>query len=56
MDLHEYQGKELIKKFGARIQEGILAQTPDEAYNAAVKLKETLNSGWCVVKAQVHAG
>lgn len=56
MDLHEYQGKELLKKYGARIQEGILAQTPEEAYNAAIELKEKLNSGWCVVKAQVHAG
>ncbi len=56
MDLHEYQGKELLKKFGARIQEGILVHTPEEAYKAAIELKEKYNSGWCVVKAQVHAG
>lgn len=56
MDLHEYQGKELLKSFGVRIQEGIVAHTPEEAYNAAIELKEKYNSGWCVVKAQVHAG
>lgn len=56
MDLHEYQGKELLKKYGARIQEGILVHTPEEAYNAAIEMKEKYNSGWCVVKAQVHAG
>ena len=56
MDLHEYQGKELLKKFGARIQEGILVYTPEEAYQAAIELKDKYNSGWCVVKAQVHAG
>ncbi len=56
MDLHEYQGKELLKSFGVRIQEGIVAHTPEEAYHAAIELKEKYNSGWCVVKAQVHAG
>ena len=56
MDLHEYQGKELLKKFGLRIQEGILAHTPEEALAAAKELKIKYNSDWCVVKAQVHAG
>jgi len=56
MDLHEYQGKEILKSFGVRIQEGIVAYTPEEAYQAAIKIKEDYNSDWCVVKAQVHAG
>lgn len=56
MDLHEYQGKELLKQFGVRIQEGILAHTPEEALAAAKELKIKYNSDWCVVKAQVHAG
>lgn len=56
MDLHEYQGKELLKSFGVRIQEGIVAHTAEEAYNAAIELKDKYNSAWCVVKAQVHAG
>ena len=40
MNLHEYQAKEILKKNGATIQEGIIATTPDEAVAAAVKLKE----------------
>lgn len=56
MNLHEYQGKELLKSYGVKIQEGILCYTPEEAQAAAIKLKEERNSGWCVVKAQVHAG
>jgi succinyl-CoA synthetase beta subunit len=39
-----------------RIQEGILANTPDEAVEAAKKLKADYNSDWVVIKAQVHAG
>ena len=56
MNLHEYQGKELLKKNGASIQEGFVATTPDEAVAAAVKLKELYNSDWVVVKSQIHAG
>ena len=56
MNLHEYQGKELLKSYGVKIQEGILAHTAAEAEEAAKKLKELYNSGWCVVKAQIHAG
>ena len=56
MNLHEYQGKELLKSYGVKIQEGILAHTAQEAVDAAKKLKELYNSDWCVVKAQIHAG
>ncbi|MBL7796602.1 MAG: ADP-forming succinate--CoA ligase subunit beta [Saprospiraceae bacterium] len=56
MNLHEYQGKELLKSYGVKIQEGILAHTAQEAVDAAIKLKELYNSDWCVVKAQIHAG
>jgi succinyl-CoA synthetase beta subunit len=56
MNLHEYQGKELLKSYGVKIQEGILAHTPAEAKAAAEQIKILYNSGWCVVKAQVHAG
>ncbi len=56
MNLHEYQGKELLKSFGVRIQEGIVANTPEEAVEAAKKLKEQTGTGWWVVKAQIHAG
>jgi succinyl-CoA synthetase beta subunit len=56
MNLHEYQGKELIKKYGARIQEGIVAETPEAAVEAARLLQEQTNTPIWVVKAQIHAG
>src|SRR5690554_1266082 len=56
MNIHEYQGKSILKSFGVRIQEGIVANTPEEAVEAAKKLKEEYNSDWVVIKAQVHAG
>ena len=56
MNLHEYQGKELLKSYGVKIQEGILCHTPDEVFEAALRLRTERNSEGCVVKAQVHAG
>lgn len=56
MNIHEYQGKQILKSFGVRIQEGIVAETPEQAVEAAKKLKEDFNSDWVVVKAQIHAG
>lgn len=56
MNLHEYQGKELLKQYGVKVQEGYLATTPAEALDASAKLKNHHNSDWCVIKAQVHAG
>ncbi|AQS92889.1 MULTISPECIES: ADP-forming succinate--CoA ligase subunit beta [Polaribacter] len=56
MNLHEYQGKEILNSFGVRIQRGIVANTPAEAVAAAKKLTEDTGTGWHVIKAQVHAG
>ena len=56
MNLHEYQGKEILSSFGVAIQRGIVAQTPDEAVIAAKKLTDETGTGWHVIKAQVHAG
>ena len=56
MNLHEYQGKEMLNSFGVEIQRGIVAQTPAEAIAAAKKLTEDTGTGWHVIKAQVHAG
>lgn len=56
MNIHEYQGKAILKSFGVRVQEGIVADTPEQAVEAAKKLKEEYNSDWVVVKAQIHAG
>jgi len=56
MNLHEYQGKEILSKYGVKVQRGIVATTPEEAVEAAKKLTEQTGTGWHVVKAQVHAG
>ena len=56
MNLHEYQGKELLNSFGVRIQRGIVADNPEKAVEAAKKLTEETGTGWWVVKAQIHAG
>ena len=56
MNLHEYQGKEILSTFGVKIQKGIVVSTPQEAVAAAQKLTEETGTGWHVLKAQVHAG
>ena len=56
MNIHEYQGKAILKSFGVRVQEGIVADTPEQAIEAAKKLKTDYNSDWVVIKAQIHAG
>ncbi len=56
MNLHEYQGKEILKSYGVKIQEGILANTADEAVEAAKKLQALTGTQVWIVKAQVHAG
>ena len=52
MKIHEYQGKELLRKFGVTVPRGIVAQYIEEAYHAA----KELGSDVVVVKAQIHAG
>ena len=52
MNLHEYQAKELLAKYGLPVQKGILATTPEEAAAAY----DQLGGKFAVVKAQVHAG
>lgn len=56
MNLHEYQGKELLSEYGVKIQRGFVAQTADEAVEKAKELTEKTGTGWHVIKAQVHAG
>jgi succinyl-CoA synthetase beta subunit len=56
MNVHEYQGKEILAKFGVGVQRGIVAATPEEATAAAKQLTEETGTGWHVIKAQVHAG
>ena len=52
MNIHEYQGKELLKKFGVAVLDGHVAWTPEEAAAAAAKLPGPVY----VVKSQIHAG
>ncbi len=52
MKIHEYQGKELLKKYGVVVPRGIFCQSVDEAVQAA----QTLGGSVWVVKAQIHAG
>jgi succinyl-CoA synthetase beta subunit len=56
MNLHEYQGKELLQKFGVAIQHGYLAHSVDEAVAAFQKLQAERGAKMAVVKAQIHAG
>ncbi len=56
MNIHEYQGKSILKSFGVAIQEGIVADTPQEAVEVAKKLNELTGTEWFVLKAQIHAG
>ncbi len=56
MNLHEYQGKNLLKSFGVTIQEGIVAETAKDAVAAYKKLQKDTGTEYAVVKAQIHAG
>ena len=52
MKIHEYQGKQLLGKFGVPVPRGLVARTPEEAFQAATELGTDV----VVVKAQIHAG
>ncbi|MDT5268430.1 MAG: succinyl-CoA synthetase beta subunit [Acidobacteriota bacterium] len=52
MKIHEYQAKELLRKYGVAVPRGIVARSPEEAYHAAKELGTEV----VVVKAQIHAG
>jgi succinyl-CoA synthetase beta subunit len=56
MNLHEYQGKDLLASYGVAVQKGVLAHTVEEAVAAYNTLKETTGTKYAVVKAQIHAG
>jgi succinyl-CoA synthetase beta subunit len=56
MNLHEYQGKELLKQYGVAVQEGIVAHTVEEAVAAYGQVKARTGSDAALVKAQIHAG
>ena len=56
MNIHEYQAKEILKGFGVKVPLEIVAETPEEAVNAAKKINADTGSEFFAVKAQIHAG
>lgn len=56
MNLHEYQAKELLKKYNVPVQEGIAVDTVENAVAAYEQIKAQTNNKFAVVKAQIHAG
>ena len=56
MNLHEYQGKALLKSYGVAIQEGMVAESLEEAVNAYHEITKSSGTSFAVVKAQIHAG
>jgi len=56
MNIHEFQGKSLLRAYGVEIQEGFVAETADQAIMIAKQLQEKFGTQYFVVKAQIHAG
>ena len=56
MNLHEYQGKSILSKYGVAIQRGVVIDKLEDAVTSAKKLSEETGTEWYVVKAQIHAG
>jgi succinyl-CoA synthetase beta subunit len=56
MNLHEYQGKSILRKYKVAVPAGIVAYTPDEAVRAAEQIQEDTGTDKWAVKAQIHAG
>jgi len=56
MNLHEYQAKQILSSFGVPVPKGIMAETVEQAVEAAKEIQKLSGSQFCVVKAQIHAG
>lgn len=56
MNIHEYQGKTILKSFGVAVPEGIIAETPEQAIEAAKEIQAKTGVTSWAVKAQIHAG
>jgi succinyl-CoA synthetase beta subunit len=56
MNLHEYQGKSILKGFGVAVPEGIVADSPESAVEAAKAVQKQTGTNFWVIKAQIHAG
>lgn len=56
MNIHEYQGKSILQAHGVAVQEGFVAETPEQAAMVAEELKKKYGTEIFVIKAQIHAG
>ncbi|MBA4321602.1 MAG: ADP-forming succinate--CoA ligase subunit beta [Odoribacter sp.] len=56
MNIHEFQGKAILRAYDVDIQEGFIAETPEQAVIVAREIEKKFNSKFFVVKAQIHAG
>ena len=56
MNIHEYQAKDILKKYGVTIQRGVVVDNPEKAKEAAKELHNETGTDWYVIKAQIHAG
>ena len=56
MNIHEFQGKQILKQFGVAVPAGEVAHTPEVAYEAAQRIKAETGADTWAVKAQIHAG
>jgi succinyl-CoA synthetase beta subunit len=56
MNIHEFQGKQILKQFGVAVPAGSVAHTPEKAYEAAQRIKAETGTDTWAVKAQIHAG
>ncbi len=56
MNLHEFQGKSLLKKSGASVPDGIVVQSPENAVAAAKEIQLKTGTKFWAIKAQIHAG
>ncbi len=56
MNIHEFQGKQILKQYGVAVPAGEVAHTPEKAYEAAQRIKAETGADTWAVKAQIHAG
>lgn len=56
MNLHEFQGKEILASYGVRVQRGLVADSAEDAVKKAEELTKETGTSWYVIKAQIHAG
>ena len=56
MNIHEYQGKSILRKSGVAIPYGLVAESAEEAYHSALEIRKKTGTDTWAVKAQIHAG